>query len=131
MLPVNISVARSPTTIKKATERALKFELYQAKFWMFYDLFYRPEAILKTATAFHNRKPVGIAVYWDYDKLEEFAHQGYDRQVGCYVKEDFRRHKVGSQLIERIKVPKNAAVGQGLALSREFWAVVKPEAKFQ
>lgn len=132
MLPVNIQVSQVPSTISKAALRALKHELYQSKSWMFYDLFQYPESILKIATAFHNRKPVGVAVYWDYDKhpLYKFSCD-YNTQVGCYVKEDFRRHKIGHQLVNRIKAGKQAAVGRGLPGSVDFWKTTRPGAQFQ
>lgn len=131
MIPVNITVSRVPGTIELAAERALQHQLYQAKSWMFYDLFCQPWAILKMATAFYARKPIGVAVYWDYDKLNDYEDSGYDFQVGCFVKEEFRRHSVGRQLIQRIRVPKTVAVGCGVVDSRSFWNQVKPEATFQ
>lgn len=131
MIPVNVTVSTVPTTISIAAQKALENRLYQNQCWMFYDLLQRPTAIIKLATAFWKRKRIGVAIYWDYELLEEFAGDGYERQVGCFVREEFRRQNVGSQLIERIRVPKDVKVGQGLAISRDFWAQVKPEAEFQ
>ncbi len=131
MLPVTVKVATKTNTIQEAARRALDAGLYQNTFWMFYEILQTPKCIIKIATAFHNRKRIGVSIYWDWEKLPDYRDMGYDPQLGCYVKEDFRRHKIGSQLVTRIRAPHDVCVGTGLSCSRDFWPTVKPESVFQ
>jgi hypothetical protein len=114
-----------------ACDRALKNSLYESKGWMFYELFNEPQAIIKMATAFVNRKPVGVSVYWDFDLLTGYDYNVEHRQLGCFVKEEFRRRHIGARLVHRIRAPKTARVGVGLAISRSFWPSVRPGVEFQ
>lgn len=124
MLPVNVRVATKRNTIEEAAQAAFKSGLYQNTFWMFYEILQTPRSILKIATAFHNRKRVGVSIFWDWEQLPDYRDMGYEPQLGCFVKEDYRRHKVGSQLITRMKQPDSVCIGTGLADSVHFWESV-------
>lgn len=123
---VDVSVAKS--TIQYAAQQALKSRLYEHESWMFYSILKQPESIIKMATAFINRKRVGISVLWDYDKLDEYKGAGYADQIGCFVNPIFRRHKIGTMLVGRMNVHSDIVNGTGVAGSRQFWETVRPEA---
>lgn len=131
MIPVNINVSVKENTIHANARRALIDGLYQNPNWMFYELLLRPVPIIRMATAFYNRKRVGISLYWDYDLIPEYKGQAPSRQLGCYVKEEFRRHGIGTQLVNRMRVPEQVLVGQGLSISLAFWNTVKPHAVYE
>lgn len=125
---VKVDVSTVPNTIAYAAKQALKSRLYEHESWMFYSILQQPSAIIKMATAFINRKRVGISVLWDYDKLDEYRGSGYMNQIGCFVNPIFRRHRVGSMLVGRMNVSNDIVNGTGVAGSREFWQTVRPEA---
>jgi GNAT superfamily N-acetyltransferase len=123
-----VVVSKSKNTIQEASRMALKMGLYQSPSWTFYELLTVPKATIRMATAFVNRKRVGISIYWDYELMDDYAGCGYYKQVGCYVKDEYRRQGIGTQLIERMNVSESVAVGTGIFESQEFWAKVKPQA---
>ncbi len=123
---VDVSIVQS--TIQYAAKQALRYKLYEHESWMFYSILQQPAAIIKMATAFINRKRVGISVLWDYDKLDEYRGAGYADQIGCFVDPIFRRHKIGTMLVGRMNVSNDIVNGTGVQGSRTFWETVRPEA---
>lgn len=127
-LPVRIDVSTVSNTIEYAAKQALRNHLYENTFWMFYSILQQPESIIKMATAFVDRKRVGIAMLWDYNMLDDYRNGGYSEQIGCFINPNFRRQKIGTMLIERMGVSDDIPNGFGVAGSREFWGKVRPGA---
>lgn len=123
---VEVSVATS--TIQYAAKQALKSRLYEHESWMFYSILQQPESIIKMATAFVNRKRVGISLLWDYEMLDEYRGAGYTHQIGCFISPIFRRQRIGSMLVHRMNVSNDIVNGTGVEGSRKFWETVRPEA---
>lgn len=121
---VRVHVSRSRMSVEWAAKQALRSELYEHKSWMFYEILQNPDSIIKIGTAFFNRKRIGISVYWDYQKLEEYANSSYARQLGCFIRPEFRRQGIGHALVKRMN-EKSAVVGTGLTGSRTFWETVR------
>lgn len=124
---VRVDISRARKTIDYSAEQALRSNLYQNQAWMFYEILCNPESIIKMATAFFNRRRIGISIFWDYDYLPSYKNGGYDKQLGCFVTEDFRRNKIGTMLVERMNVDRHIITGTGVSGSRDFWDKVRPE----
>lgn len=121
---VRVHVSRSRMSIEWAAKQALRSKLYEHESWMFYEILQNPDCIIKIGTAFFDRKRIGVSIYWDYQKLEDYAASSYARQLGCFIKPEFRRHGIGQALVKRMN-EKTAVVGTGLAGSRTFWENVR------
>ena len=66
-----IKVSRSEKSIAVACRQALKAHLYHFESWIFYELFQKPVAINKMATAYQDGKPVGVTIYWSYGRIND------------------------------------------------------------
>ena len=118
------NASKNPEQTEELIKLAIKKGLYQHKSWMLYSYLmdrYINSIVIGFALENGIRVPVGVAIVTSKSPVGVTLISKVGRVVMVYVKENYRRQKVGTKLLSKLDLPRNPILLSGINGSRDFY----------